>query len=152
YALSFLPCSFYFLSFWPARTRLNTFLFAVFSIYVMLFSPFYYINTTRLMVESMRDLDNIVLQQDLYSTLDEQDDGKLILVDMGEVGPTIYDLKLPIKRYVHQGAKPYWNFAYTDGHPERVAGWVIMQQDDKLWEKFHDNPDFHTHFALVGRR
>jgi hypothetical protein len=152
YGLTFVPAAAYFISYWPGRSRLFTYLFAVFLAYVNLFSPFYWNNATVLMVESMRDGENIAIQRDLYNDLHEQDDGKLILVDMGEIGATIYDLKLPIKRFVHQGAKPYWNDAYTYGHPETVVGWVFMTQGDKLWVKFHDDPNFHTHFMMVARR
>jgi hypothetical protein len=58
---------------------------------------------------------------------------------------------LPVKRYVHEGAKPYWNDAVTYGHPEKVVGWVFMTQDDRVWKKSHDDPEFHKHFALIGR-
>lgn len=152
YGLTFVPAAVYFIAYWPGRSRLFTYLFAVFFVYVSLFSPFYWSDSTVLMTESMRDGDNIAIQRDLYDDLHEQDDGKLILVDMGEIGATIYDLKLPIKRFVHMGAKPYWNDAYTYGHPETVVGWVFMTQGDKLWVKFHDDPNFHKHFMLIGRR
>lgn len=152
YGLTMLPSVAYFIGYWPGRSRFFTYLFAVMLVYVSLFSPFYYAGATNLMVESMRDGENIAIQSDLYYYLKQHDDGKLILVDMGEIGSTIFDLKLPIKRFVHQGAKPYWNDAYTDGHPEKVVGWVFLSQGDKLWVKFHDDPNFHKHFAMIAKR
>jgi hypothetical protein len=55
---------------------------------------------------------------------------------------------LPVKRYVHEGAKPYWDDALKN--PEKVVGWVFLFQDDQLWNQLHDNLQFHKHFALVG--
>jgi hypothetical protein len=69
---------------------------------------------------------------------------------MGEIAPVVYDLKLPIKRFIHEGAKPWWNDARKE--PEKYAGWVFISQDDKLWKIFHDDPNFHRHFLLIGRR
>jgi hypothetical protein len=90
------------------------------------------------------------LQQDLIWYLRQHDDGTLILASMAEIAPVIYDLKLPVKRFIHEGAKPWWNDARA--HPETEAGWVFLSQDDQLWKKFHDNPTFHKHYALIGRR
>jgi hypothetical protein len=59
-------------------------------------------------------------------------------------------LKLPVRRYVHEGAKPYWNDAVTDAHPEKVVGWVLMSKDDQVWIKLHDDPEFNKHFARIG--
>ncbi len=97
----------------------------------------------------MRDSDNNAIQGDLLWYFKQHDDGKLVLATMAEVAPLLYDLKLPVKRYVHEGAKPYWNDA--NAHPENVVGWVFLSQDDRLWKRFHDDPEFHKHFALIGR-
>ena len=150
YGLPFLPAAVFFLSYWPGRSRLCSYLFLVFSVYVALFSPFAQFRSSRLLQESLRDTDNLAIQRDLLWYLRQNDDGELIFAAMGDIAPVLYDLKLPVKRYIHEGAKPYWNDA--NAHPEKIAGWVLMTQDDRLWKKFHDNPEFHKHFVLIGRR
>ncbi len=149
YGIPFVPPAVYFLSYWPGRSRLHKYLFLVFTVYVALFSPFHNSLGNKLLVESLRDAENIAIQRDLLWYLRTHDDGQLILAAMGEIAPTLYDLKLPVKRYVHEGAKPYWNDA--NAHPEKVVGWVFLGQDDRLWKRFHDDPEFHRHFALIGR-
>lgn len=150
YGLPFLPACVFFLSYWPTKSRLHAYLFVLFTAYIMLFSTFYKSGSSELLEESMRDVDNLALQDDLIWYLRHNDDGTLILASMGEIAPVLYDLKLPVKRYIHEGAKPWWNDARA--HPEKVAGWVFLSQDDQLWQKFHDDPTFHKHFALIGRR
>ncbi len=151
YGLPFVPIAFYFLSYWPGKSRLVTFLFLIWTGHVLLTSPFYKVGSSELLNESMRDSDNLALQAGLLAYLKEHDDGKLILAAMGDIAPLLYDLKLPVKRYVHEGAKPYWNDALTYAHPEKVVGWVFMTQDDRVWRKLHDDPEFHKHFALIAR-
>ena len=148
YGLTFLPGCIAFLCYFPARSRLFAFLFAVFGIYVALFSPFSREYPSQLLQESLRDADVLSLQHDLTNYLREHDDGQLILASMGDIAPVLYDLKLPVKRYVHEGAKPYWDDALKN--PEKVVGWVFLFQDDQLWNQLHDNLQFHKHFALVG--
>jgi hypothetical protein len=151
YGLPFVPIAVYFLSYWPGRARLITFLFLLWIGHIMLTGPFYRVGSSQLLMESMRDSENLALQKGLIAYLHEHDDGKLILAAMGDVAPLLYDLKLPVKRYVHEGAKPYWNDAVTYGHPENVVGWVFMTQDDRVWKKLHDDPEFHKHFAMVAK-
>ena len=151
YGLPFVPIAIYFLSYLPGRSRLVTFLFFVWTGHILLTSPFYKLGSSELLKESMRDSENLSLQAPLLAHLHKNDDGKLILAAMGDVAPMLYDLKLPVKRYVHEGAKPYWNDAVTYGHPEKVVGWVFMTQDDRVWKKLHDDPEFHKHFALVAK-
>jgi hypothetical protein len=150
YGLSFVPVAMFFLSYLPQRSRLSSYLFLIFAVYIALFSPFARVSSSRLLQESLRDAENLALQRDLLWYLQKNYDGELILAAMGEVAPVLYDLKFPVKRYVHEGAKPYWNDA--NAHPEKVVGWVLMAQDDRVWKRFHDNPEFHRHFALIGRR
>jgi hypothetical protein len=151
YGLPFVPIAIYFLAYWPGKSRLITFLFILWTGHILLTSPFYKVGGSELLMESMRDAENNAIQNGLLSYLREHDDGKLILAAMADVAPVLYDLKFPIKRYVHEGAKPYWNDAMTYAHPEKVVGWVIMTQDDRVWLKLHDDPNFHKHFALIGR-
>lgn len=150
YGLAFVPVAVLFASTWASRTRLMSFLFCVYIVYMSLFSTFYESYGSQLLEESMRDANNNALLSDLLYYLRQNDDGTLILACMGDIAPVLYDLKLPIKRYVHEGAKPWWNDARA--HPEKVVGWVFLMQEDQLWKRFHDNPEFHKHFALVGRR
>lgn len=152
YGLMIVPASACFLAYWPQRSRLFAYIFLVYTVYMALFSPFYHTYASELLKESMRDGENRALQADLLWYLKQNDDGTLILAAMGEIAPVLYDLKLPVKRFIHEGAKPHWNDAYTYGHPETVAGWVFLNQDDKLYKKFHDLPEFHRYFALIGRR
>ena len=151
YGLPFVPIAFFFLSYWPRKSRLISFLFIVWIGHVLLTSPFYRVGSSELLKESMRDSENLALQDGLLKYVKKHDDGKLILAAMGDVAPLLYDLRLPVKRYVHEGAKPYWNDAVTYGHPEKVVGWVFMTQDDRVWKKLHDDPEFHKHFELVAR-
>jgi hypothetical protein len=150
YGIPFIPACVLFLSYWPTRSRLFAYLFILFTIHISLFSSFYRAGSSELMEESMRDAENLAIQDDLLQYLRQHDDGTLILAAMGDIAPVLYDLKLPIKRYIHEGAKPWWNDA--NAHPEKVAGWVFMTQGDRLWKRFHDNPEFHRHYALIGRR
>ncbi|PWT92822.1 MAG: hypothetical protein C5B54_02925 [Acidobacteria bacterium] len=152
YGLMFVPAGVLFISYWANRSRLYTYLFLVFTFYVALFSPFHRSFSSELLKESLRDADNLRITEDLNLCLKQEDDGGAILADMSEIAPNLYDLKVPVKRFVHEGVKSLWNQAYVDGHPERVASWVFLSQDDLLWKKFHDDPEFHRHFALVGRR
>jgi Dolichyl-phosphate-mannose-protein mannosyltransferase len=149
YGIPFIPATMFFLSYWVDRSRISRYLFLVFAVYIALFSPFYVVDSSRLLQESMRDAENNALEYDLVWYLQAHDDGQLILATMAEIAPLLYDLKLPVKRYVHEGAKPYWNDA--DKHPEKVVSWVFLSQDDRLWKRFHDDPEFHKHFALIGR-
>jgi Dolichyl-phosphate-mannose-protein mannosyltransferase len=151
YGLPFVPIAIYFLAYWPGRSRLITFLFLVWIGHIAWTSPFYKVGSSELMRESMRDSENLSLQQGLITYVQKHDDGKLILAAMGDIAPILYDLKLPVKRYVHEGAKPYWNDAVAYAHPEKIVGWVFMTQDDRVWAKLHDDPEFHKHFALIGR-
>lgn len=153
YGLSFVPAAVCCLAYWPGRSRLIRYLFLVYAVYLALFSPYRTrLYTSQLLNESMRDAENRAIQDDLLWYLRQNDDGKMILVAMGDIAPVVYDLKLPVKRFVHEGSKPWWNDAYTYGHPEKVAGWVFLNQGDRLWKKFHNDPEFHKHFALIGRR
>jgi Dolichyl-phosphate-mannose-protein mannosyltransferase len=153
YGLSFVPAAVCFLAYWPSRSRLARYLFLVYAVYLALFSPYRTrLYTSQLLDESLRDAENLAIQQDLLWYLKQHDDGQLILVAMSDIAPVVYDLKLPIKRFIHEGSKPWWNDAYTYGHPEKVAGWVFLNQGDRLWQKFHADPEFHKHFALIGRR
>jgi hypothetical protein len=86
----------------------------------------------------------------VLSNLRRYDDGRLILASMADIAPILYDLKLPVKRYVHEGAKPFWNDAITDARPEKVVGWVLMSQNDRVWMKLHDDLEFRKHFVLIG--
>jgi hypothetical protein len=150
YGLAFVPGAIIFASYWAGRSRMLAYLFCVYVVFISLFSAFHFRYGSQLLEESMRDANNLALQQDLLYYLRQNDDGTLILAAMGDIAPVLYDLKLPIKRYIHEGAKPWWNDARA--HPEKYAGWVFISQDDKLWMLFHDNPEFHKHFALIGRR
>jgi hypothetical protein len=150
YGLPFVLPGLLFAAWWSGRSRLTGYLFAVYTVYIALFSPFHQTYGSRLLLESMRDAENSAIQRDLLWYLKQNDDGELILAAMGEIAPVLYDLKLPIKRYVHEGAKPWWNDA--NKNPEKVVGWVLISQGDKLWQILHDNPEFHRHFALIGRR
>lgn len=150
YGLPFVPVFVYVLAYWPSLpSKLVRYLFVLYIPFVVLFGPFQ-AYSGELLMESMRDQEKNSEQADLLWYLRHNDDGRLILADMGEIAPVLYDLKLPIKRYVHQGAKRYWKEAMV--HPEKVAGWVFLSQNDQLWRRFHDDPEFHKHYALVGRR
>jgi len=151
YGLPFVPAAIYFLAHWPGKSRLITFLFLLWTVNILLVGPFYKVGASELLNESMRDSENLAIQSGLLTYLRDHDDGKLILASMGDIAPVLYDLKLPVKRYVHEGAKPYWNDAVTYAHPETVVGWVFMSQDDRVWLKLHNDPEFHKHFALIGR-
>ncbi len=151
YGLPFVPVAVYFLSYLPGKKRVITFLFVVWIFHISWSSPFYKVGSSELLNESMRDSENIALQADLVWYFKKHDDGQLVLASMGDIAPLLYDLKLPVVRLVHEGAKPYWNDAVTYSHPETVAGWVFMSQDDRVWRKLHDDPEFHKHFELIGR-
>jgi hypothetical protein len=150
YGLLLVPACFMFVSYFPTRTKLMRYLFVVFAVYVSTSSYFGMFESSELLQESLRDANNLALQKDMLDYLKEHDDGSLILVSMGEIAPVLYDLKLPLKRYIHEGVKPWWNDARKE--PEKWAGWVFLSQDDKLWKLFHDDKNFHRHFALIGRR
>jgi len=139
-----------FVSYFPTRTKLVRYLFVVFAVYVATSSYFGMFESSELLQESLRDANNLSLQKDILDYLKQHDDGSLILVSMAEIAPVLYDLKLPLKRYIHEGVKPWWNDARKE--PEKWAGWVFLSQDDKLWKLFHDDKNFHRHFALIGRR
>lgn len=150
YGLALVPSCFVFAVCWAGRTRLMRYLYCVYIVYLALFGPFFRSTSGELLQESLRDANNLSLQSDLVWYLHQNDDGSLILATMGELAPLLYDLKLPVRRYVHEGAKPWWNNARE--HPERIVGWVFLYQGDKLWTQFHEDPEFHKHFALIGRR
>jgi Dolichyl-phosphate-mannose-protein mannosyltransferase len=153
YGLSIVPSAYLFVAYWPSRSRLIRYLFLVYAVYLALFSPYRTrLYTSQLLNESLRDAENLAIQQDLLQYLRQNYDGQPILVAMSEIAPVVYDLKLPIRNFIHEGSKPWWNDAYTYGHPEKVAGWVFLNQGDQLWKKFHNDPEFHKHFALIGRR
>lgn len=150
YGLLLVPACFLFVSYFPSRTKLMRYLFVIFAIYVGTSSYFAQFESSELLEESLRDANNLALQRDLLEYLKQNDDGTLILAAMEEIAPVLYDLKFPLKRFIHEGVKPWWNDARKE--PEKWAGWVFISQDDKLWQIFHDNPKFHRHFALIGRR
>ena len=150
YGLLIVPACYFFLSHFPERSKLMRYLFLVFALFISTSSYFGKFDSSELLEESLRDASNLSLQGDLLWYFKQHDDGSLILVAMGEIAPVVYDLKLPIKRFVHEGAKPWWNNARKE--PEKWVGWVFISQDDKLWKILHDNPDFHRHFMLIGRR
>jgi hypothetical protein len=150
YGLELVPACFFLVSYWPGRSRLLAYLFAIYALYVALFSSFYHDYGSQLLLESLRDAEDLAEQRDLLWYLQHNDDGQLILLTMGDLAPVVYDLKLPVKRFIHEGAKPWWNDAQNS--PEKVAGWVFLSQDDRLWRRFHDDPEFHKKFELIGRR
>ena len=150
YGLPFVAPCFVFAAYWATRKIMIKYLFCIYIVYTSLYNPYLQRYSGELLLESLRDANNLALQNDLLWYLRGNDDGSLILAAMGEIAPVLYDLKLPIKRYVHEGAKPWWNDARK--HPEQVVGWVFMSQGDKLWQQLHDDAEFHKHFALVGRR
>lgn len=149
YGLMFLPGTVFLLSFWSGKSRFITFLFIVLLFHVAWSSPFARFESSELLMESLRDTQKISLQTGVVSYIREHDDGNLILGSMGSIAPSMYDMKLPVRRIVHEGAKPYWNDARK--HPEKIVGWVLISQDDPLWNIFHDDPEFHRHFELVAK-
>jgi hypothetical protein len=150
YGLLLVPACYFFLAHFPERSKLMRYLFLVFALFINTSSYYGKFEASELLEESLRDASNLSLQSDLLWYFKQHDNGELVLVAMGEIAPVVYDLKIPIKRFVHEGAKPWWNDARKE--PEKWVGWVFISQDDKLWKIFHDDPNFHKHFRLIGRR
>jgi hypothetical protein len=63
YGLPFVPVAIFFLAYWPGKSRLITFLFLVWTANIWLVSPFYKSGASELLMESMRDLDNLSIQR-----------------------------------------------------------------------------------------
>lgn len=60
------------------------------------------------------------------------------------------DINIPMNRIIYVGSHPYWDTVLED--PSSIARYIIMQPDDALWKKFHNNDNFNQHYELLSTR
>lgn len=66
--------------------------------------------------------------------LREHYDGGYVLVDDYKRIISIIRTGIPMKNIIYIGSRPYWELSLS--HPERYTTWIIMQNDDDLYQRF----------------
>jgi hypothetical protein len=75
-------------------------------------------------------------------------DGKRILIDMGKLAPLVYDLGLDVKNFIYnEGGEARWHDAMRD--PTKQVGWMCSQQGDAIWERLQVDPGWGAGYALA---
>ena len=102
--------------------------------------------------------------------LDKHYDGGYILVDIFENNPRFIDMHIPLKRFIHQGTRGYWEKAIgelVEGQESRVKGrkshlstldsrpltvrWIWMRKEDRVWRRIHGSKVLRRHYRIVFR-
>lgn len=71
----------------------------------------------------------------------------LILVAASSNDALLFKAGLPLKRYITEGARLYWQQALVD--PTINAEWIIMHKGDLVYKNLIDNPLFLENYRLV---
>ena len=74
-------------------------------------------------------------RSDAEHWLRENYDGGNILIDDFARTVSVIRSKLPMDRVIYIGTKPYWEESLV--YPERHAEWIVMQEDDTVWEHLY---------------
>lgn len=76
---------------------------------------------------------------DAQRWITEEYDGGLVLVDDFARTLSIVRTKIPMQDVIYVGNKPYWPESLRE--PEKYANWIIMQENDTLWNTLWAPPD-----------
>ncbi|MCD6507701.1 glycosyltransferase family 39 protein [Candidatus Poribacteria bacterium] len=102
--------------------------------------------------------------------LDKHYDGGYILVDIFENNPRFIDMHIPLKRFIHQGTRGYWEKAIgelAEEQESRVKGrkshlstlnsqpltvrWIWMRKGDRVWRRIHGSKVLRRRYRIVFR-
>lgn len=73
-----------------------------------------------------------------------------VLISAASHDAIIFSSGLPMTRYIHEGAGPYWKSATL--RPDRWARWIVMRTDDNndnTWREMKKNPYFKRAYTRV---
>lgn len=70
-------------------------------------------------------------------------DGGLVLFDDYARTISVINTSIPMQNIIYIGNKPYWEESLKN--PEKYARWVVMQQDDSVWNSLYDDPAMQKH-------
>lgn len=76
-------------------------------------------------------------------------DGSPVLASMGWVAPFLHDWGIPLQRTIHEGVQTAWQTGLE--RPRYVAGWVLMEDGDPLYQAMLANPRFLDDFSEALR-
>ncbi len=74
-------------------------------------------------------------------------DGKLVLAATSNHDSLIFTSGLPLKQYISEGARTYWDESMVD--PTKHAGWVIMHNGDLIQKNLSKNENFLNNYRLI---
>lgn len=75
-----------------------------------------------------------------------------ILISAASHDSIIFSSGLPMSRFIHEGAGPYYKSAIIE--PDRWARWIVVRShsdDDSTWRQLKDNPGFLERYHLVDQ-
>lgn len=73
-----------------------------------------------------------------------------ILISAASHDSIIFSSGLPMSRFIHEGAGPYYKSAIIE--PDRWARWIVVRSnsdDDSTWRQLKNNPGFTERYHLV---
>jgi hypothetical protein len=87
-------------------------------------------------------------RKEVLQFLNQNYDGKRILIDMGTEAPLVYDSGLDAKEFVYnEGGEELWQDAI--GNPGRVVGWLCAQNGDAVGRMIKADPNWAGRFSVV---
>jgi hypothetical protein len=75
--------------------------------------------------------------------------GGRVLASMGSLAPVLFETRLPLREFVHEGNGHLWEYAAVD--PARNVRWVLLAPGDVLDQIRAYRPAFPEGFTPVGR-
>jgi len=78
-------------------------------------------------------------------------DGKPILMDVSEHGMIPQQTGLPLKSFINETEYPRWEQAIRS--PETMVDWIIVQEDDSIWQALQSTKGLQEQFqpVFIGR-
>jgi hypothetical protein len=87
-------------------------------------------------------------RQEVMQYLQQNYDGKRILIDMGKLAPLVYDSGLPVKEFVYnEGGETSWHKALRN--PEQEVGWLCTQKGDAVSRQLQVDAGWAAGYSLA---
>jgi hypothetical protein len=87
-------------------------------------------------------------RREVLRFLQQNYDGRRILIDMGKLAPLVYDSGLPVREFVYnEGGEVLWHEAIGD--PVHQVGWLCAQKGDAVESRMLVDPHWADGYALA---
>lgn len=144
YGLMMLPAFALAYAYIVSKSKITVYLGAFIIIFQTTF--LYYSNNIITIEDAIRGASGNTLDEVGSWIKNNADDG-LILVDASKNDALIFTSGIPLKRYVVEGSRRYWEDSIAD--PTRYIKWVIMKSGDAVNANLRDNSKFLNNYTLV---